>query len=302
MTSHEFVAQVHFVMTDRLVTVFGGTGFLGRRIVAHLRNSDFSVRIASRHRHRAHNLSASESGSFEAIVSNIRDERSVVRACAGAYGVVNAVSLYVEQGEETFQSVHVQAAERVAAEARRAGAQRLVHISGIGADPASRSAYIRSRGEGEGAVRSGFPGAVIVRPAVMFGPEDKFLTTILDLLRRLPVYPMFGRGDTKLQPVFVEDVAEAVAQCMQAPPYASLLEVIAAEAGLRPILLPMPFFAWHGMAFFAELLPKPTITRNQVELMEFDTIASTHAPSLHDLGIAPQSILPVLRSMLGKAV
>src|SRR5262249_47882680 len=149
-----------------------------------------------------------------------------------------------------------------------------------------------------------------------FGPDDKFLIPILDLLRRLPVYPLFGRGDTRLQPAYVEDVAEAVSRCMQAPrldqttfecagpdtfTYVRLLEFVAAEAGLRPILLPVPYSAWHGIAFFAELLPTAPITRSQIELMAFDTIASPQMPGLRDLGIAPQAILPVLRSILGKA-
>src|SRR5262245_2661266 len=298
-------------MTERLVTVFGGSGFLGRRIVRHLRGRAIPVRIASRHPDRARKLFDDQG--VETIATDVNDNVSVTQACAGAHGVVNAVSLYVEQGEKTFRTVHVEAAERVAAAARRAGVERLVHISGIGADAASRSPYIRSRGRGEAVVRAAFPGAVVIRPAVMFGPDDKFLTTLLDLLRRLPVYPMFGRGDTLLQPAFVEDVAEAVARCVEgarsdkttfecAGPrvysYAELLKAIAAEAGLRPTLLPMPFLAWHPLAFLGEMLPNPPITRNQVELMEIDNVASPQLPGLKDLGISPQSIVPTLQVLL----
>jgi uncharacterized protein YbjT (DUF2867 family) len=298
-------------MTDRLITVFGGSGFLGRRIVRHLRECAFSVRPASRHPDRTRTLFDTES--IEPIAADVHDSHSVAQACAGAYGVVNAVSLYVEQGEETFRSVHVEAAERVAAAARRAGAQRFVHISGIGADPASQSPYIRSRGEGETVVRSAYPGAIVVRPAVMFGPDDKFLTTILDLLRRLPVYPMFGRGNTKLQPAFVDDVAQAVARCLERPQshattfecagprvysYAELLETIAAAAGLRRMLLPIPFSIWHILAFGAEALPNPPITRNQVELMEIDNVSSSGVPGFQDLGISPQSIVPTIQELL----
>jgi uncharacterized protein YbjT (DUF2867 family) len=139
---------------------------------------------------------------LQSVGANIHDERSVAEALAGAYGVVNAVRLYVEHGQETFHSVHVEAAQRVAAQALRAGIDRLIHISGIGADAASQSRYIRKRGEGELAVRVAFGDAFFVRPAVMFGPDDAFLTTILRLLRQLPIYPMFGRG--------LEDVAEAI--------------------------------------------------------------------------------------------
>src|SRR6201993_892440 len=137
---------------DRTVTVFGGTGFLGRRIVRHLRSHGFSVRTASRHPDRGHRLFGPDNPQLQSVGADIHDERSVADALAGAYGVINAVSLYVEHGRETFHSVHVESAQRVAAQARRAGVERLVHISGIGADAASRSHYVRKRGEGELAV------------------------------------------------------------------------------------------------------------------------------------------------------
>src|SRR6266446_8296165 len=198
----------------RTVTVFGGTGFLGRRIVRHLRYREFPVRIASRHPDRAHSQFGPDDPQLQFLEANIQDERSVADALAGAYGVVNAVSLYVEHGQETIHSVHVESAQRVAAQAHRAGVDRLIHISGIGADAASQSRYIRKRGEGELAVRAAFAEALLIRPAVMFGLDDAFLTTILKLLRQLPVYPMFGRGRTRVQPAYVEDVAEAVARVM----------------------------------------------------------------------------------------
>jgi uncharacterized protein YbjT (DUF2867 family) len=190
---------------DRTVAVFGGTGFLGRRIVRHLRSGGIPVRIATRHPDRGHRLFGPDDPQLQSVGANIHNERSVADALAGAYGVVNAVSLYVEHEEETFHSVHVDAAQRVATQALRAGVDRLIQISGIGADAASQSLYIRKRGEGELAVRAAFVEALIIRPAVMFGPDDAFLTTILKLLRQLPIYPMFGRGRTRLQPAYVED-------------------------------------------------------------------------------------------------
>src|SRR6266513_697392 len=159
----------------RTVTVFGGTGFLGRRIVRHLRSRGFPVRTASRHPDRGHRLFAVDDPQLQSVEANIHDERSVANALAGAYGVVNAVSLYVERGQETFHSVHVEAAQRVAAQAHQAGVERLVHVSGIGADAASPSRYIRKRGEGELGVRAAFNDAFLVRAAVMFGPDDAFL-------------------------------------------------------------------------------------------------------------------------------
>jgi len=223
------------------------------------------------------------------IKTNIHDEQSVADALAGAYGVVNAVSLYVEHGQESFHSVHVEAAQRVATQAHRARAERLVHVSGIGADATSRSRYIRKRGEGELAVRSAFVKAILIRPAVMFGPDDAFLTTILRLFRRLPVYPMFGRGLTRLQPAYVEDVAEAIGRVMQrietpstifelggprVYSYKEFLGAVAHQAGLAPLLVPIPFAVWHALAWTSEMFPSPRLTRNQVELMQIDTVSS----------------------------
>ena len=288
------------------ITVFGGTGFLGRRVVRHLRESGAAVQIASRHPGRV------EDDGVERIAADAHDERAVEAAVAGADGVVNAVSLYVERGSETFRSVHVEAAARIASAARRTGVLRLVHLSGIGADAASSSPYIRSRGEGEAAVQAAFPGAVIIRPAVMFAPDDSFLTTILRLLRLLPAYPMFGDGRTKLQPVYADDVAAAIAQILRqsetphplyelAGPrvysYAELLRTIAREAGLRPVLMRMPFTLWYALAGLAEILPHPPLTRNQVELMQVDTAASNR-PGFRELGISARSLEEELEAML----
>src|SRR5271166_1845790 len=171
-------------MTICVVTVFGGTGFLGRRIVRHLRNQEYSVRIASRHLEHSQRIFGIDDLRLQSVEANVRDEQSTAAAIAGADAVVNAVSLYVEHGDDTFRSVHVESARRVAAHAQRAGVKHLVHISGIGSDPRSQSLYIRKRGEGELAVPAAFPNAIVIRPAVMFGPDDGFLTTVLKLLQR----------------------------------------------------------------------------------------------------------------------
>jgi uncharacterized protein YbjT (DUF2867 family) len=295
---------------NRFVSVFGGTGFLGRRVVRHIRQHGFSVRIASRHPDRAQRLFALDDPQLQSIEANIHDERSVADAVAGAYGVVNAVSLYVEHGRETFHSVHVESAQRVAAQARLAGVERLVHISGIGSDAASPSLYIRKRGEGELAVRAAFANATLVRPAVMFGPDDAFLTTLLKFLGQLPIYPMFGRGLTKLQPAYVEDVAEAIVRTLKQTDstfefggprvysYEELLKVVACEASLTPRLIPVPFAAWHVLAWFAKILPRPPITQNQVELMQIDTVASSELPGFKKLGITPVAVEEILQEIL----
>ena len=294
--------------------MFGGTGFLGRRVVWHLRKREFSVRIASRHPERGKKLFGTDDPQLQSFEADIHDERSIADVLAGAFGVVNAVSLYLEQEQQTFHSIHVEAAQRVASQAHRAGIERLAHVSGIGSDAASPSLYIRKRSEGELAVRAAFPNAILIRPAVMFGPDDAFLTLILKLVRRLPFYPMFGRGLTRLQPAFVEDVAEAIARALQGREtqamtyecggprvysYEEFLRAVAHEAGVKPILIPVPFFAWHLLAWASEMLPSPPITLNQVELMQVDTVSSPEAPGFAELGIAPHSVEETLRHLLG---
>ena len=298
---------------ERTVAVFGGTGFLGRRVVRRLRTRGLSVRIASRRPDRANGLFGLDDPQLQSVEADIHNERSVARTLAGAYGAVNAVSLYVEQGTETFHSLHVECAQRLATQALQAGVERLVHVSGIGADAAASSLYVRKRGEGELAVRAAFADALLIRPAVMFGPDDSFLTAIVTLLERLPIYPMFGRGLTRLQPAYVEDVAEAITRALlrtekhpitfecggpRVYSYEGLLKVVADEANLKLKLIPIPFAAWHVLAWFAEMFPNPLITWNQVELMRIDNVPSPEIAGFAELGISPLSIEEILPEML----
>src|SRR5262249_48961339 len=298
--SIERIAQDH--LADREMsraTVFGGTGFLGRRVVRHLHEVGTKVRIVSRHQGRA------EDDGIERIAADARDERCVEAALAGADGAVNAISLYVEHGNDTFHSVHVEAAGNIARVARQAGIRRFVHISGIGANTASPSTYVRSRGEGEAAVQTAYPGALILGPEVRFAADDTFLPTILRLLRSLPAYPIFGDGRTRLQPVHADDVAAAIAQILRqtqkpypvyelAGPrvysYEELLRTIARIAGLRPVLMRTPLALWDVWGGPAEMLPQPPLTRNQVELMQIDTTAAENLPGFRTLGISPRSL------------
>jgi NADH dehydrogenase len=240
----------------------------------------------------------------EAVAADIADEESVRSALAGSIGAVNVVSLYVEQGARTFDAIHVDAAGRLARLAQAAGLESLVHLSGIGADPASASPYIRSRGQGELAVRAGFPAATILRPAVMFGVGDAFLSSLVDLLRRTPVFPLFGRGATRLQPAAVDDVASAVVVLSSRSAgdpifelggpdvisYRDVIRSVAASLRRNPLLLPVPFALWHAAARAAELLPEPPITRNQVELMRIDSVVAPGMPGFDRLGIRPRSM------------
>jgi NADH dehydrogenase len=297
-----------------LITVFGGTGFLGRRIVRHLIDHGFRVRTASRHPEPVRWPSRSDAPR-ETTKADIHDERGVAAALFGAYGAVNAVSLYLERGGVTFDAVHVEGAARVARLARESGVERLIHVSGIGADPASSAPYIAARGRGEIAVQQAFPGVILIRPAVMCGPDDAFLTTVVQLLRYLPVYPMFGLGETKLQPVDVEDVAEGIARVLSgaraAAPYEftgprvytykELVTRVADQIKARPRLIPLPFALWRILASVAEFLPGAPLTRNQVALMQLDNVASTDCPGLSSLNIAPVEIETLLSAILNRS-
>ena len=298
-------------MSRRKVTVFGGSGFLGQRVVQRLLERDFLVRVAARHSERF--AAFFPDVQLDAIQADVNDDRSVAAAVAGVEGVVNAVSLYAESGPQTFQSVHVEAAARVARLAREAGVGQFIHVSGIGSDAGSASPYIRSRGKGEKAVREAFPAATLICPSVMFGRGDAFVIPIARMLLRLPVFPLFGRGQTHLQPAYVEDVAGAIARVMQNPQpqmryelggprvytYRSLLEVIARRLGKKPLLVPMPFGLWHALASVAELLPEPPVTRNQVELMQIDSVTSPGAPGFGDLRISPTSLEDAFPAIVG---
>jgi uncharacterized protein YbjT (DUF2867 family) len=304
-----------YALTElRTVVVFGGTGFLGQRVVGHLLDHNFAVRAVSRHPARTPPGLSNSRSPLESMYGDVNDDRSVVAAIDRAFAVVNAVSLYAEGGGQTFHSVHVEAAARVAQHSRQLGVQRLVHVSGIGADGAAAARYIASRGRGETAVRGEFSAAIIVRPSVMFGADDTFLNQLIDLMRALPAFPMFGRGKTRLQPSWVEDVAEAIARALDveepqkvyelAGPqiylYKRLLQAIGEHLGFKPMLVPVPFGWWRALAFIAERLPHPPVTPNQVDLMELDNVASPDLPGFEALGIHPRGIESVLTVMLGR--
>lgn len=301
-------------MSD-LVTVFGGTGFLGRHVVARLVAEGFTVRVAVRRPAEAAVPKPGDGpGDVLPIRADVRDEASTAAAVEGARAVVNAVGLYVEKGGETFEAVHVRGAERVARLASRAGVAQLVQISGIGADTDSPSAYVRARAEGDGVVGAAFEDVVILRPSVLFGPGDAFFTSLAAMARVAPVWPLFGRGETRLQPVFVGDVAEAVAKVVAggAPPgglyelggpdiftYRELIEVLLKQLGLRRPLLPVPFALWHLLAAALSVLPNPPVTRDQLALVARDNLVASGARSFRDLDIAPRSVHAVLPTYVG---
>lgn len=278
-------------------------------MVEHLVECGFHVRVASRHPEQQ--AAGTAQVTVEHLQADVNDDESVAAAIGGSFGVVNAVSLYVERHGQTFESVHVEAARRVARRAQEAGVDRLAHVSGIGSDERSGSDYIRSRGRGEQVVREEFADATLIRPAVMFGPNDAFIVPVSQMLRRMPVFPLFGKGETTLQPAYVEDVAKAVASTFQltkpAPlyelggpesyRYRQLLQLLIEHLGTRTKLIAVPFGLWLALAAVAERLPNPPITRNQVELMQIDNVRAADTPWFPDLGIEPrrlESVLPTL--------
>jgi uncharacterized protein YbjT (DUF2867 family) len=293
-------------LADRRVTVFGGSGFLGRRIVQRLAEEGALVRVAVRHPERAEFLTGSgKSGRITAIHTDAWDASTVAPALAGADAAVNTVGHYVERGDASFEAIHGQGARHVAEAAAAAGVPRLVHISGIGADPASASPYVRARAIGERLVREAFPGATILRPSVMFGPDDDFLNTLSALARFMPALPLFGAGKVRLQPVYVNDVALAVAKALAAPaaagqlyelggpqayPYRALVQLVLDQTGRKRLLLPLPYVAWNALAALMAPLPRRPISRDQVTLMQKDNVVSPGALTFADLDITPTAL------------
>lgn len=283
------------------ITVFGGSGFLGWRIVNRLAQAGFTPRVAARH--PAVKRRQVIAGNVEQIRCDLRDPGTVVEAIEGADGVVNAVGLYVETGADRFDAVHVAGARLVAMQAAARNLP-LVHVSGIGADSGSTSRYIRARGRGEEVVREAHPDAFILRPSALFGQGDAFLGGLMRMLRILPVVPLFGDGSTRLQPVHVDDVAAAVERLFARPcedriyelggprayAYRELLEQIAAAMGRRRLLLPLPFVAWDLLATLVSVLPRPPLTRDQVELMRRDNLVGPDAAGFADLGLSPRPL------------
>lgn len=289
----------------RLVTVFGGSGFIGRRIVARLMESGTPVRVAVRHPERVRT-----GARVEAIRADVWDQATVGPAIAGAAGVVNTVGHYIEGGNRSFDAIHGQGARNVALACAEAGIERLVHISGLGADVASPSRYVRARAIGERLVLEALPTSTVFRPSVVFGEGDAFLSRLTGLVRRLPVIPLFGSGEVELQPVYVGDVATAVLTALERPEtagqtfelggprryrYDELLRLVGAALGRRPWLLPVPYRVWDVLALGLSRLPNAPLSRDQVTLMRANNVVAPGARGFGDLDLAPtplEAILP----------
>lgn len=280
--------------TDKLATVFGGSGFVGRQIVRSLTRRDYRVRAAVRRPDLAGYLQPmGVVGQVFAVQANLRFADSVVRAVEGAETVVNSVGILAPSGAQTFGAVHVEGARRIAKAAREAGARRLIHISAIGADKNSNAQYAVTKAEGEAAVLSEFPSAIILRPSIVFGPEDQFFNRFAALARVSPFLPLVGGGRTKFQPVFAGDVGEAAANAIskgkpgtvyelggpQVVTFRQILEATLRYADRKRVLLPVPFWMMRLQALLTWPLPNSIrpITVDQLRLLKHDNVVSDTA-------------------------
>jgi uncharacterized protein YbjT (DUF2867 family) len=301
-----------------LVTVFGGSGFVGRHVVRALAKRGWRVRVAVRRPDLAGHLQPMGGvGQIMPLQANLRYPDSIMRALQGADAVVNLVGILFESGRQSFDRVQAEGPRAIAMAAAKAGITNLVHVSAIGADAQSPAAYARSKAAGEAAVLEHVPSAVIMRPSIVFGPEDNFFNQFATLARYLPALPLIGGGETKFQPVFVGDVAEAVSLALggKAKPgtvyelggpdvrsFRQILEYILAETGRKRPLIPIPFPIAELQGRILGMLPKPLLTLDQVLMLKSDNVVSEAAQSegrtLEGLGIKPDSVEAIVPSYL----
>lgn len=302
-----------------LVTVFGGTGFIGRQVVRSLAKQGWRVRAAARNVGRGYRLRMlGDVGQIEVVQANIRDPESVARALDGAEACVNLVGVLWESGRQGFQTLHATGAKTIAEAAAARGITRFVQMSALGADAGSASKYARTKAEGEAAVRAAIPTATILRPSVVFGPEDDFFNRFAQLSTISPALPLIGGGHTRFQPVYVGDLAAAVAAVLADPSAAGrtyeiggpavytfheLLAFILRETGRSRLLLPVPWFAARALAALGDLqaavpVIPPQLTSDQLENLRQDNVVSPGAPGLADLGVTPRTVEAIAPSYL----
>src|SRR6266540_7565034 len=302
---------------DTLSTIFGGSGFLGREVTRALTEHRYRLRIAVRHPYRSGHLQPpGRLGEIHAVRANVCSPRLVTAAVRDAQVVVNLVGILFEDGGQQFDAVHAEGARIVARAAAQVGAQ-LIHVSAIGADARSPARYAQSKARGEAAVLAEVPGATIFRPSIMFGPHDDFFNRFAAMARILPFLPLIGGGDTRFQPVFVGDVANAIAKAVggQTRPgtiyelggpevraFRELMEFMLSTIERRRLLVPLPFALAALQASLLRFLPKPPLTPDQVELLKADNIVSDAAKregrTLEELGIDPVDMAVVVPSYL----
>jgi len=303
-------------MADRIATIFGGSGFIGRHLIGRLAKQGWVLRIAVRRPARAAFLKPlGDVGQITPIRAPVQDQVAVEAAVRGATAVVNLVGILYERGAQGFAAVHARGAQGIAAAAAAAGVENLVHISSIGANLRAEAEYARSKGAGEAAVKTAFPRATILRSSIVFGPEDDFFNRFAAMARLAPALPLIGGGHTKFQPVYVGDVAAAIATCLDSKrhqgqsyelggpriyTFAELMTMMLREIDRRRPLIPIPFAVAEIMARPLELLPVPPLTRDQVRLLRHDNVVASGVRTLADLGITPTSVEVILPTYLDR--
>ena len=295
-------------MTGR-ITVFGGTGFIGRHLVSLLLRSGATVRVAVRHPDRFQ-VATEAARAPELIQADVLDDIAVSGAIAGADAVINLVGMLTETAQQSYRAIHVGGARRVALAAHRHSAMRMIHISALGASPTSAAISDQTKAEGERAVAAVFPQATIVRPSLVFGEDDHFFTRFAAMIRSSPVLPLIGGGTTKFQPVFVDDIAAGLLELLKRPEttgktyefagtrvysFMVLLELLLSALNRQCVLIPIPFALAEMQAGLFELLPNPPLTRDQVRLLKTDKVVSGMEPTLGDLGVQPRPLEEFLR-------
>uniref|UniRef100_B0T670 NADH dehydrogenase n=1 Tax=Caulobacter sp. (strain K31) TaxID=366602 RepID=B0T670_CAUSK len=298
-----------------LVTVFGGSGFVGGQVVRRLAKAGYRVRVAVRNPNLGYRMRMlGDVGQIEVVQANVRNAASVARALDGAEAAVNLVGVLLETGRQKFQTLHVMGARTVAEQAKAAGVKRLVQISAIGADETASSKYARTKAMGEAAVREAFPGAVVIRPSIVFGADDKFFNKFGQMAALFPALPLIGGGETRFQPVFVGDVAQVVANAVASPAaegltyelggptvysFKQLLEMILRETGRNRMLVPLPWFVASWIGKLGDLSPiTPPLTSDQVESLKTDNVADKGLPGLAEAGVIPTTVESVVPSYL----
>jgi len=303
-----------------LITVFGGSGFLGKHVVRALVKEGWRVRVPVRRPHTAQELKViGNVGQVQLVQANLRFAKSVERAVKGSDAVINLVALLFEEGKQSFESLHVRGAATLAQAAADQGITNFVQVSAIGADAESESDYARTKAEGENAVRVAIPSADIMRPSIIFGEEDQFFNRFAAMTQIAPALPLMGGGDTKFQPVYVGDVAEAIAKVAgqgttgktyelggpRTYSFKELMQFTLETIDRKRFLVPVPWFAANIMGVAGEIsamapFVKPFLTRDQVKNLKIGNVVSDEALGFAELGIRLETIEAIVPTYLGR--
>jgi uncharacterized protein YbjT (DUF2867 family) len=312
------VAALTLAPSETLITLIGGSGFLGRHIVRSLAKRGYRIRVACRRPDLAgHVQPLGVPGQIMPVQANVRYPDSLAAVCDGAHAVVNLTGVLYSAGAQSFDAIHVFGAEASARAAKAAKARLFIQMSALGANPSSPSAYAKSKAEGEVRARANFPGAIVLRPSIVFGPEDDFFNRFAAMARFSPALPLIGSGTTKFQPVFVGDIAQAVTTLVDAGlasgrtyelggpevmSFRELMEFTLRTVERKRLLVPLPWSVARVQAMILELLPKPLLTTDQVELLRTDNVVSGEASAeqrtLQGLGITPRGIEAIVPAYL----